>query len=324
MGKPFVEELQRFPSTYLWAAGQDVSELQHFLNRWKGEHVAVVGSGGSFSAAVVIGLLREIGHHSVTTPVTPLEFPGLSRRLSPRTLLISAEGKNKDILHAAEIAASNDLTTAALTLTLETPLSSAAGLTKTLRVFPYQAEWVKDGYLATNSLLATAVLMYRAIFGDSKLESDISVLFEPGRLAHRRSDILRSFDGAELRRRGVLLLYSAQAKSFAVDLESKLAESALAAVQICDLRQFAHGRHLQLHLRESAPVVLIASSVVERTLAEATRGLLPNHISSQLLEVPGVNEEVVAISGLIDAMYVTEAIALGAEHDPGVLIHQPN
>lgn len=317
MGKPFAEELQRFPSTYLWALSQNVKEFQHFLDRWKGEHVAVVGSGGSFSAAVVASLFREIGHGSATTAVTPHEFPGLCDRVGPRTLLLSAEGKNKDILHAAQVAAQHDLSTAVLTLTRDTPISSFAARTKTLCVFQFQADWVKDGYLATNSLLATAVLLYRVVFGDSRTEADLSVLFEPMRLAQRRSEMQALINGGELRRRGVLLLYSAQAKSFAIDIESKLAESALAAVQMCDLRQFAHGRHLQLHVHESPPVVMIACSTAERALAEATRELLPDHAQSILVELTGSSESAVAISGLVDAMYVTEVIAQGAEYDPG-------
>lgn len=316
MGKPYSGELDSFASTYQWAGGQNVERLRHFLIRWSGEHVAVVGSGGSFSAALVVALFREIVHHSPTTAVTPLEFDALLRRLAPRALLLSAEGKNRDILAAAQSAQSADLASAALTLTLSNPLVEFAQTHAALRAFSFQMDWEKDGYLATNSLLATVLLGYRALFGESDFAGSLGPLFDPKRLDDRRAHF-RSWAGlGRARERGLLVLFSAQAKPFAVDLESKLTEAALGAVQLADLRQFAHGRHLQL-ATPLAPAVLLVSSAEEAPLAQATAALLPPHVQQWTIEIAGQREQDVAVSGLLDAMFLTEALADDAGIDPG-------
>ncbi|MFH1814395.1 MAG: hypothetical protein ABIF28_09555 [Pseudomonadota bacterium] len=316
MGKPYQQELDLLPATFQWAGRQDVSNLARFLTRWKGEHVAIVGSGGSFSAAVIGALFRELSHHCVTTPVTPHEFTGVSHRLMPRILLISAEGKNKDILLAARAAEAADLAVAALTLTASNPLIALAQRTKAVRVFAFQMDWIKDGYLATNSLLATVLLLYRSFFSERDYQG-LAALMSPERLGARRLELQACGDLVELRQRGMLLLFSAQAKPFAVDLESKLSEAALVAVQMCDLRQFAHGRHLQLADPDNAPLVFLACSAAERSLAIATLQLIPATSRPRLIEIEGSSEHDIAVSGLVDAMYVTEALARKAGRDPG-------
>lgn len=316
MGKPYRQELDLLNATVEWASKQEVKKLTHFLISWNGEHVAIVGSGGSFSAATIASLFRELAHHGVTTAVTPHEFKSVVNRIMPRCLLLSAEGKNKDILQAARTAEAADALSAALTLTASNPLVDLAKLTKATRVFEYQMEWIKDGYLATNSLLAMVLLLYRAFFDNSDFQKLVASIDERY-LQQRRRKILSFSSSHVLRQRGMLLLFSSHAKPFAVDLESRLSESALARIQICDLRQFAHGRHLQLADLASAPSVFIAYSVAERPLAEATRLLVPLEILVEMLEIEGTSEQDSAVHGLLDAMYLTEAIALSVGIDPG-------
>lgn len=316
MGKPYSDELDGFGRTFQWVDQQPVDQLRRFLNRWSGEHVVVVGSGGSYSAALVVALFRELGHHSPTAAVTPLEFIAMLRRLSPRALLLSAEGKNRDVLAAAKAGQAADLCSAALTLTRSSPLLEFAAATSSLRAFAYQMDWGKDGYLATNSLLATSALAYRAFFGDNDFLTQLGPLFNSKRLADRRSHF-RSWTGLErARESGLLVLYSAQAKPFAVDLESKFAEAALAHVQLADLRQFGHGRHLQLAGRDPMTVLLV-SSAEDAPMAAATAQLLPPSVQQWSIEVGGQREQDTAIACLIDAMFVTETFAQAAGRDPG-------
>lgn len=316
MGKPYSEELDAFADTYKWAAKQDVTRLGHFLNRWSGDYAVVVGSGGSYSAAFAVALFRELAHHSPTAAVTPLEFSALLRRLSPRALLLSAEGKNRDILSAARAAEAADLASAALTLTQSNPLLDLARGNEAVRAFSFSMDWVKDGYLATNSLLATVLLLYRALFGDHDFHN-LAPLLARDRLASRRDTFSRLVGLDDVKRNGLLVVHSAKSKAFAVDLESKLAESALAMVQITDLRQFAHGRHLQLALRSPPPLTLVVSSRDERPLAAATARLLPDPERCWELELDGGSDQDIAVAGLLDAMLLTEALAKGALHDPG-------
>lgn len=238
------------------------------------------------------------------------------RRLSPRTMLLSAEGKNRDVLAAAQSAQTADLCCAALTLTTSNPLLEFAAAHASLRAFAFQMDWGKDGYLATNSLLATSLLAYRAFFGDSDYKAHLGPLFDPKRLSDRRDQFGNWIGLERARRTGLLLLYSAQAKPFAVDLESKLAEAALAHVQVADLRQFAHGRHFQLAAQAPMAVVFVTSAE-EAPLAAATAQLLPPAVQQWTIELSGQREQDTAISGLMDAMFVTDAFAQAAGVDPG-------
>jgi len=189
LGRPYSKELDAFADTYRWAAAQrGIDCLRLFLQRWSGDHAVVVGSGGSYSAATAISLFRELAHHSPTTASTPLELISTLGRISPRVLLLSAEGKNKDILAAAQASIAADLSTAAVTLTSSSPLVSLAESSAGVRVFSFQMDWVKDGYLATNSLLAIVLLVYRALFGDQDFADGLGPLFDQKRLAARRED----------------------------------------------------------------------------------------------------------------------------------------
>lgn len=317
MGKPYSQELDAFASTYAWANQQDVGQLSHFLARWSGDHVVIVGSGGSFSAAVAASLFRELAHHSPTSPVTPLDFASLVNRLSPKVLLLSAEGKNKDILNAAHAARMADLSTGAMTLTSTNPLLDLGAQTDAMRAFVFPSDWVKDGYLATNSLVAMTFLFYKAFFGVGEFEHRLGPFFDAARLHGRREKLALLANLAAIRSRGLLLLHSASAKTFAVDLESKLSEAALAFVQVTDLRQFAHGRHLQLSVASPRPVILFVSSCLDQALARSTAELLSDQQDVIELVLEGSCEQDIAMLGLVDAMFLTEAIAAGSGIDPG-------
>lgn len=315
MGKPYSEELDALSATCAWVSQQEVGKLSHFLNRWSGDCVAVVGSGGSFSAAVVGALFRELAHHSPTYALTPHEFASLTRRLAPRVLLLSAEGKNKDILASAKVSAEADLAAACITLQVSNPLLDFAAESRAIQPFSFQMSWIKDGYLATNSLLATVLLLYRTFFGQSDFERLQQSVLNEDQLSARRARLQGQLDAAAVRNSGLIVLYGAQAKAFAIDIESKLTESALAWVQLADLRQFAHGRHLQLASPSPVPPVLIAFGPRERALAEATAKCLP--MPAVLLALKGEADQDLAISGILDAIYLTEAIAKGTMYDPG-------
>jgi len=317
VGKPYSQELNSFSNTYAWVGRQDIKNLGRFLGRWSGDHVAVVGSGGSYSASRIIALFRELAHHAVTTAHTPLEFISLAGRLSPRVLFLSAEGKNKDILAGLSAAAEADLAACALTLTASNPLIDVSKKTGTPRVFAFDMDWIKDGYLATNSLLATALLLYRVFFGDEDFNRELGPLFADDRLRQRRAHFAQFRDAVRPGPDPLLVLHSADAAPFAVDLASKLVEAALMPVQVTDLRQFAHGQHLQLELMSTKPAVVIAYAKAEQSLAIATGKLLPPAVTTTYLEIEGATIQDVAVAGLVDAMFLAEAFASRATYDIG-------
>lgn len=318
MGKPYSKELDQFSETASWAADQDVKALERYFDRWTGDHAAIIGSGGSYSAAVAAAVLRELATASPTTAATPLQFVALSPRLpETRAFLLSAEGKNRDILYAAKHAIAADHDVGALTLTVSSPLSELSSQSRAMRVFALQMPWTKDGYLATNSLLATVLLLYKAFYGDVATRNLTKTLLDPDVVAARRAAIAylsaRTFAHGD----GVLILHGESAKTFASDLESKISEAALAIVSVVDLRQFAHGRHLQITAGRLRPLVIVAFGRNEKRLVEATLQLFPEQTQVVRLELVSEDPAAAVVEGILEASYLMERLATNVRYDIG-------
>lgn len=318
MGKPYSEELDRFADTVSWVVNQDVRSLERYFDRWTGDYAAIIGSGGSYSAAVAVAILREIATASATSAVTPHQFISLSRRVpDARAFLLSAEGKNRDILHVAKQAIAADHVVGALTLTLSSPLSDIASQTRAMRVFAHQMPWIKDGYLATNSLLATVLLFYKAFFGDAAIDTLATTLLDRLAIADRRATMGKRPVPVLAPGDGVLILHGEGAKTFAADLESKLSESALAVASVVDLRQFAHGRHLQLSTGRLGILVIVAFTASEARLAEATIQQFPEGTRVFKVALASEDPAAAAIEGILEAFYLMELLAKAVPYDIG-------
>ena len=147
------------------------------------------------------------------------------------------------------------------------PLAKLAQTYDGATVLEFELPTGRDGFLATNSLLATAVLMTRVI-GGATIERCLPATFK---------NLARGCQGARtgvasehfFERETLLVLHGDQTRAGAIDLESKLTEAALARVQVADYRNFAHGRHHWLAKRPRESAVCIETPS-DRTLAERT------------------------------------------------------
>ncbi|MBP5089993.1 HAD hydrolase family protein, partial [Pseudomonas chlororaphis] len=318
MGKPYTAELDALPSTVKWCFEQSIDSLQRYLSRWMGEYACFVGSGGSYSAAYAAAELREIAHGSPTRSLTPMELSAKARFTpSSKVMLLTAEGRNPDILAAASYARQSDMSCAALTLTSDNPLTRWASESGSTRIFAHDMPWGKDGYLATNTLIATVILLYRALFPEARSKAFLKELFEERSLRLLRDRFLQDARLEGMRGCNFIVLHDPMTKSFAIDLESKLSESAMAKVEVADYRQFAHGRHLQLASTTERIAVIAAHSAEAGPLAQATLALFPSSVQVFQLEVPGKEPDELVVAGLVMATLLTEAIAAMMHQDPG-------
>ena len=131
-------------------------------------------------------------------------------------------------------------------------------------VFEAHAPAGKDGFLATNSLLASCVLTFAPAYGAALLEAigDNAT----GGVEHARG------------RTAAVVLHAGWSAPVATDLESKLNESAIAAAQVADYRNFGHGRHLGLARRPLETLVIALITPETADLAERTLKLFPPEI----------------------------------------------
>ncbi|WP_447942969.1 HAD family hydrolase [Microbacterium aurum] len=179
----------------------------------------------------------------------------------------------------------------------------------------------KDGFLATNSLLAATALLARA-YGSAPAAAQGSNLLDSTTLddaADGHSDLVAAWHAQVepvLGRDTTIVLYGASTALGAVDLESKFTEAALGHVQVADYRNFAHGRHHWLAKRagNSAVIALIADE--DEGIAARTLALLPADVPVARIGLPGTATDA-TITSLLAAFRITRDAGKAKRIDPG-------
>lgn len=318
MGRPFSSEVAYLPEAISWALRLDLKPLRRVLDGTSARNLCAIGSGGSFSVAAFAAQQNEIRYGRLSRACTPLEYQTLQRPLDETSvMLISAEGKNKDILAAAQSMLVCDHPGLALTLSSSSPLGEFCHETGAATVISFDMPWTKDGYLATNSLVAMMTILARA-YATSTSSIDHELQRITSEWVHeRRSAMLKQGIVEKLIPRcQPIVLYGGIGRFAAIDIESKFAEAALGSCQVVDYRQFAHGRHLQLSRSGTPPIVIAFISARDATLAEQTLALIPNYVPVLRLWMPD-HSQLGEIAGVVDAILLTEAVAIARGVDPG-------
>lgn len=318
MGKAYTDELSQLPATAQWAVEQPVEALRRAVQLYSDRGLLAIGSGGSFTAAALASDLHFRVWGRPSQAMTPLGVAHLPAAASANAagLLLSAEGKNHDILLAAQRLLLHGCPAIGLTLRDESPLSDFCNATGAATLASYDMPWRKDGYLATNSLIATLILLWRAYTPESEDGEAVVALQELLEwYAEFRANLAVGAFGAGPGNR-VLILHGTTGRIGAIDLESKLTEGALAFGQVCDFRQFAHGRHLQLH-QPDEPITVVSFSFEGDPLAGETHRLLPASARPLVnVTLPAFGFPAQEIAGVLAAFALTQAWA-GEEIDPG-------
>ena len=321
LSSQYAEELAKLESTYAKALGADVERLKIAVASASEASILGVGSGGSFTVASFLCNLHEFYTGRVSRASTPLEIicnPTLASA-SP-VFLISAEGRNPDAKEALLRARRHSARPIhVLTNHAGSPLlDSISDLTEVSAHLFELGE--KDGYLATNSLLFDSALVARAYNeldkGAERLPDSMhSLMLRDSGI----DDWLAASAGfvREALARGLLIVtFSPLLRPVAVDLESRLAESALLYCQLADLRSFAHGRHLWLAERPGDCAVLALVEPSLKSLWDATHALLPPDVPSATLALDGSTPRHL-LAGIVAEMKLVGALGDCSGRDPG-------
>jgi fructoselysine-6-P-deglycase FrlB-like protein len=319
MGRPFDAEMFRLEETYAFASTVDVDGLSNIVKTIIGGPIVSVGSGGAYSAAAFLRKLHERATGFPSVAATPLELESFSFvRSNTAIFLVSARGRNVDILAAAE--AANRLEPSflcAIVATAESALLARITKLPFAQGFSFTTPGGRDGYLATNSLLATNVILHRA-YARAMGASDAIPSFS-SLIGASISDLINEYDRelGDLWTRDVLLvLHGPDSSVAAIDLESKLTEAALIFTKTADLRSFAHGRHHWLTRFEKSTGVLTLSDRRTKHLARRTSALLPASVVNRTITLrhDGLIGEVEA---LVRVFAVTASLGHAKRVDPG-------
>jgi hydroxymethylpyrimidine pyrophosphatase-like HAD family hydrolase len=271
-------ELRNLSQTYEWALKVPIEQLCYFVNASHDLPLVAVGSGGSLTAACMAALLHQkVG--MMSKGVTPLDFISTEKTIQDTSVLImSAGGRNTDILSAFRFAATSE-PRQLMAFCMRTE-SSLAILSKKFRyacLLDFDLPSGKDGFLATNSLLAFIVILIRAYkesFGeDYTFQQNLPYIDE-------NYEELKGLAHPLLDKKTLIVLYGGWGFPVAIDAESKFTEAALSNIQIADYRNFAHGRHHWLAKRGAETGIIALITPNERRIAQRTLDLLPENIPS--------------------------------------------
>ncbi|MFT3827903.1 MAG: hypothetical protein QM731_28555 [Chitinophagaceae bacterium] len=306
MGKPFSRELELIDDIYNWAASVELPFSDEEISPLFQHQTLFVGSGGSLSACYLGAKLHErFGH--IARAITPLELLQSTALIqNSNVVLISASGKNSDILQACEVAklygAKNIVS---IVMKSNSPLAKKTKLYEYSSILELDIPSGKDGFLATNTLVSFFTLLLRMykISIPEKALNDVQVN-------------LQSFIDKLHQDFTLIVLHSGWSLPVAYDIESKFSEAGLGNVLITDYRNFAHGRHnwLDKKRKQTAIIELITPSI--RSLSEKTIKLLPKDIP--LLRLESLKDDpTAALELLVKAFHLANEIGKHVGIDPG-------
>jgi hydroxymethylpyrimidine pyrophosphatase-like HAD family hydrolase/fructoselysine-6-P-deglycase FrlB-like protein len=322
MGKPYANELQRLSETYTWALEVPIEPLATAISASASLPLLTVGSGGSFTAAHLACTLHQRFSGIIARPLTPLELFSCSLYMGGlNVMLLSAEGKNTDIMAALKKTISHEPRRCiVLCLRGRSPLSRLAQGYRFVDLIELSPPSVKDGFLATNSLLAFSVLLVRAyasaFSADESLPKKFENLLASTTDSNYNLDALYNACKPLWKRETIVVLYGSTTQAAALDLESKFSEAALGNVQLADFRNFAHGRHNWLAKRASKTGVLAIFADNDRELAERTLRLIPSSIPIAKINPPGTGSTAM-VAAMVATLYMVGAAGEHHRVDPG-------
>ena len=321
MGKPFETEIRALPHTYAWAMAQPIDALCRAVERLRAHPLLAVGSGGSFSVCHYAAHLHGLLAGQPALPLTPLQAVAHRTPTANMGVLIpTAGGNNPDAVAAVRLLSEQEPQSMLILCgNAGSRVASQAARYRMVDFISYELPTGKDGFLATNSLLAFCVLLSRAYLEVSG-QSDALPKEYRSLLSDRRLDS----NGATgehryaklLSRRTLLVLHGPATMAAAVDIESKFTEAALGQVQTCDFRQFAHGRHHWLAKRDEDSAILSLETPDDKTVAAQTLELLPKSVPTTRLNIAH-DGWLADLAGICEGFYLTGVAGRQQGIDPG-------
>lgn len=252
--------------TYARARSADNHALSSALALTRGRQAIYVGSGGALAVARMGADIHEAESRTLARAATPLELIGMPRLHDPAAVLFTASARHPDA-EAAVLAALRMQAQPVVVVTHRRREElSRAFAHSAVNVVTLVGGPPREGFLATHSVLAMATALLSAT--GTPPAADLPYL-------HRN-------DRISLRER-VLVLGGPGLAAVQTDMETRLSETGLSAVQVTDYRNFAHGRHTGLDRRLHETTILALITPELRELAEMTLAALPE--SAQVLRI---------------------------------------
>jgi hypothetical protein len=321
MARPYASEMAKLTETFEWATETGIGELCQALRTAAFAPLRAIGSGGSVTTAHALAMLHQHFAKRIAAVATPLDAIGEPLDSSISHWLLSAGGKNVDVLAAARALIEREPSQLAVLCGRgDSPLAELCRAHPFTDLLVFEPPTGRDGFLATNSLLGFCTLLARAYTTEFDARDH---WIEAGEIVSEKvrasSDEWAAWEALTTPlwvRPTTLVLYGPTTRIGAIDLESKFTEAALGNLQLADYRNFAHGRHHWLAKRGGASSVLAFITEGDRLLAERTLDLIPADVPQARLLFPG-NAIATALLSLLAAFRIAGWVGMERGIDPG-------
>lgn len=321
MGKPYYTEIAQLNSTFEWGLKYDVSGLSQALLTAGALPLVAIGSGGSLTAAHFFASLHRYYTGQLATVATPFDVISENYDRKVSFWLLSAGGGNVDINSAfKELVSQEPVQLGVICGRPDSPLLERARLHSYVDTVEFSLPAGKDGFLATNSLLAFCIIIARA-YADAyknknKCNNSSMLLeclhgFDRSVLTRWKEDLKKIWS-----RDTTIVIHGNASRIGAIDLESKFTEAALGNLQIADYRNFAHGRHHWLAKKGISSGILAFTTPEDCDLATKTLALIPSDIPIVRIDLSG-NHVISSLDSLLAALHISGWAGAERGIDPG-------
>lgn len=312
MGKPFEKELASLELTYQHVNSAEIGEFKDKVVQTLRKPLYIIGSGGSLSACYYAEMLhQQCG--MIAKAITPLEAFYLNRNFhQSNVLILTASGRNKDILFAFDQAlyAEPD-SIISICSAKNSSLAKKAKKYSIAPVFEFPIPTGSDGFLASNSLIAFFSILANAY------NFTLSPTLPSKKEIFKFEDELKWFlSSIDINNSTFHVLYGGWGKPVAIDIESKFTEAALANTLLADYRNFGHGRHHWFDKKKKDSAIILLTTPEEEQLANKTTLQLPKDIPILKIST-GKKGAISSIDLLVKSFYLVKAVGQLRGIDPG-------
>lgn len=257
----FKENISRTQEALEWVDSQDVEGLRSFFMEDSYVPLYCIGSGGSFSPLEYAAQLYEV-NQGMAKAVTPLMLDSISDDTLKRSkvLVLTSSGKGWDEKYVSKRVASVKPMKACAVVRNESDDNYVLKYLSKIDANSFVYNWpTQEGsFIATIETVCKFGLFYRAFTNTDGILDNLTVNLEP---CHCFTYRPRMEGEIPLIKdvKNFIVLYNGWSKPVAIDFESKMVESGIASVQLCDYRNFCHGRFIFLsnHLADSVLVLFL-------------------------------------------------------------------
>ena len=323
----FEWRISHIPQILEWVEKQDVERLTQFLVQSPNTPLYCFSSGGASSSLHYCALLHET-NRGMAKALTPLMMASLSDETlkSAKILLFSKSGQGKDeeqmVNRAVKV---NPQGVCAISRDNDEKnhlISTVINKTGTNNWFQFKWPEYEDAFISSTSPFAVMGLFYKAFTKDSDIVSKLNIDLTPSNCYTYKTKGGEIIKESKSNIKTFIALYSGWSEPTAIDFESKMVESGIASVQLCDYRNFCHGRFIYLsnHLEDSAFVLFVTpreKEFVKRFIYEARGDMGHRELFPSATKIITIETEMDSPLATIDLMIKTSVCFSDIAKDNG-------